>query len=84
MKTLSENDLKTQKDNLQAKFDEVKQKALLFEEAIKKNQAARAQLLTEMTKLQGAFQAITDLEKMIGVQPEKEKLSTAEEKPKQN
>lgn len=74
MKTLDAKALKTKKENLHAQFEIAKKNALAYENAIAKANEKRGEWLEKMAQLQGAYQAVTDLEKQIGVTPEKETL----------
>lgn len=62
MKTLDAKAIKTHKENLHAEFEEIKNKAVAYEKA-------RAQCLERMSQLQGAYKAMEDLERQIGVKP---------------
>ncbi len=67
MKTLDAKSLKAKKENLHAQFEVAKKNAVAYENAIAKASVKRDEWLNEMTKLQGAHKAITELEKEIGV-----------------
>lgn len=63
MKTLDAKTIKAKKENLRVQFEEAKKKALAYEKA-------RAQCLDKMSQLQGAYKAMEELEKDLGVKPE--------------
>lgn len=67
MKTLDAKALKAKKDNLQAEFEKEKKLALQCEQFIAKANKKREGHLEKMSQLQGAYKAIEDLEKSIGV-----------------
>lgn len=69
MKTLDAKALKAKKDNLQAEFEKEKKRALSYEDLIKKANEKRDEALDKMTQLQGAYKAIEELERQIGVKP---------------
>lgn len=73
MKTLDAKAIKAHKENLHTQFEEVKQKAVAYENA-------RAQCLEKMTQLQGAYKAMEDLERQLGVEPQLP-ANVAKEKP---
>lgn len=82
MKTLDAKALKAKKDNLLAEFEVAKKNALAYEQTIAKANEKRGEWLEKMSQLQGAFKAVTELEKQIGVTPKEEALSIkGEEKP---
>lgn len=62
MKTLDAKTLRAKKENLHTQFEAEKKKAVAYENA-------RAQCLEKMSQLQGAYKAIEDLERQIGVTP---------------
>lgn len=70
MKTLDARALKAKKDNLQAEFEKAKKTALSYEELIAKANEKRTACLEKMSQLQGAYKAIEELERQIGVKPE--------------
>lgn len=70
MKTLDAKALKAKKDNLQAEFEREKKAAVQCEQIIEKVGKKREGHLEKMSQLQGAYKAIEDLEKQIGVKPE--------------
>lgn len=63
MKTLDAKTIKEKKENLHAQFEDAKKKAVAHEKA-------RAQYLEEMTRLQGAYKAMVELEKEMGIDPQ--------------
>jgi hypothetical protein len=67
MKTLDAKALKAKKDNLQAEFESEKRQALACEDLVAKATKKREGHLEKMSQLQGAYKAIEDLEKSIGV-----------------
>lgn len=71
MKTLDAKALKAKKDNLQADFEKEKKNALQCEAVIANANKKREGHLEKMSQLQGAYKAIEDLEKSIGVLPAK-------------
>lgn len=73
MKTLDAKAIKTHKENLHAEFEEIKNKAVAYEKA-------RAQCLERMSQLQGAYKAMEDLERLIGITPSLP-ANAAKEKP---
>lgn len=69
MKTLDAKALKAKKDNLQAEFEKEKRQALAYEDIIAKANEKRSKCLDRMTQLQGAYKAVEELERQIGVKP---------------
>lgn len=67
MKTLDAKTLKAKKENLHAQFEAVKKRGAMFEKAMLDAQREYQKCANELTRLSGAYKAIEDLEKELGV-----------------
>lgn len=69
MKTLDAKALRAHKENLHAEFEKVKAEAVMHEGVIEEANKNRAKCLEKMAQLKGAYKAVEDLERQIGVKP---------------
>lgn len=80
MKTLDAKALKAKKDNLHAEFEKEKAQAVSYEQLIASVNEKRNVCLEKMSQLQGAYKAVEDLERQIGITPSLP-ANAAKEKP---
>ncbi len=80
MKTLDAKALKAKKDNLHAEFEKEKAQAVSYEQLIASVNEKRNVCLEKMSQLQGAYKAVEDLERLIGITPSLP-ANAAKEKP---